>query len=177
MFRTKTVLSSLNPKWNSGFVFNGKQVLLRNSVVSFEVFSEDEFHPDDFLGQAELDLNSLPSSSSPGSPLLCNMTLLEWTRAGRREKGDFGELKVQIWLTPDNGKDGIVLSVGGASLPNCWKNNVIHSVALSADGYKMTDRGGHSKQGPQKVLPNVLQTDKGILYEEVGRSIGRVESV
>ncbi|GAX84935.1 hypothetical protein CEUSTIGMA_g12356.t1, partial [Chlamydomonas eustigma] len=142
-YRTHPVPGSLNPIWNSAFAFRGKQVVEKRSFVAFEVWSNDDFHPDHFLGQAELDLKVLPTCEGPEDPLLCTLSLYVLIRAGKRERGDFGELKLHLWLTPDSGDKGAVLAPGAA-----------------AAGKQPAGISG------KKILPYVLQTEKGTLYEE-----------
>lgn len=43
----------------SGRVQGNKMAEVGSPLVAFEVWSQDDFHPDDFLGQAELDLHKV----------------------------------------------------------------------------------------------------------------------
>ena len=119
------------------------------------MWSYDNFHANPFLGQAELNLKSLHLG---GGKLSCTLSLFVLRGRGKKEKGDFGEILVKVWMTQ------AASSNSGA---------VITPIGLSHLGPEAAQKGsGAKKASPQaaldmhKVLPNIVQTLTGTLYEE-----------
>mmetsp|Transcript_40785 Transcript_40785/g.121729 ORF Transcript_40785/g.121729 Transcript_40785/m.121729 type:complete len:1546 (-) Transcript_40785:1222-5859(-) len=96
-YRTSHVNSTLMPNWTSEqFSFKGSDVVAADSLIAFEVWSYDDFHPDDFLGQAEIDLNKLNLREDDIFSLKLDLYVLKAN--GKKESGKFGELFVRLWI-------------------------------------------------------------------------------
>ena len=101
-----------------------------------------------------------PSATEPLA--LAGLQLYVLKRRGKREKGDFGEVSIRVWLTEDVQSRGAVLEPVGMS-----DQGMLPAAATSAPG-------GATEGAPRtftpgrgaKALPSVLQTAVGTLYEE-----------
>ena len=59
----------------------------------------------------------MPPGDGATSKLTCNLKLYVLEAPGKKEKGDFGELFVKIWLSPDAGDKGATLTPGRSAGP------------------------------------------------------------
>ncbi|NP_001164707.1 neural precursor cell expressed, developmentally down-regulated 4-like [Saccoglossus kowalevskii] len=91
---TKTIKKTLNPKWDEQFLF---RVNPRDNRVLFEVFDENRVTRDDFLGQVEMPLQTLPTENRAGE-LPYKDYILRPRSARSRVKG---HLRIVIGYTRD----------------------------------------------------------------------------
>ncbi|XP_065185638.1 intersectin-1-like isoform X1 [Sycon ciliatum] len=83
--RSQVILETLSPTWDHKMVFNLHD--LSSEVLCFTVFDHDRFSPDDFLGRAEINVNSL---TGPGP----------WKKVLVLQGVDTGEIRLSIQLIP-----------------------------------------------------------------------------
>ena len=50
-FKTRVLAGTRHPEWSEAYMFSGDEVAASHSMVSFEVWSHDDYHPHPFLGQ------------------------------------------------------------------------------------------------------------------------------
>eukprot|EP00798_Chlamydomonas_sp_ICE-L_P006442 gene6442-3069_t len=143
--RTNHVMGSCNPDWNETFTFSGQTVMEADYVVVFENWSKDAMmRPDDFCGQAELDLRAV-CLGTMADRLSCELTLYVLKTSGKKDsKVDYGRLFITCWMSPeDRGRH--VLSPGG----NATTTKELLGKLLKT-----------------KTLPAIFHSACGTLYEE-----------
>ncbi|GAX78972.1 hypothetical protein CEUSTIGMA_g6412.t1 [Chlamydomonas eustigma] len=149
---SRPALGTLEPRWQETYTFKGDDIVsASNGIISFEIWSYDDFHPDPFQGQAELNLKTLPIRDTCTSRIACSLKLYVLRTFGHKAKGDFGELHLRVWLTPDTGEKGPVLAPAGFQ-SKCVEMALRDNLTMCP--YMV------------KTLPNVVHSSMGALYEE-----------
>jgi len=111
-FKSRVVKQSLNPEWNEEFDFKLEDHV--QHTLQFELFDKDKFSKDDFIGRAEVAVETLKEGK----------VYTVWLKLD----GGSGEIKVKIHLSDAN---GLFTNYAVASTPASPNSPPSHSSPFS----------------------------------------------